>query len=332
MATLTQRGSAWVLNWHDETGRYRKTIGKVGTLSKRELDAILKAKEYELASRNKVLTMDDGSAGQVVFVSEALAAYLAYLQPRVAYATFAMARNRLNAEFLRDRNRLLNNVNEAWFTAWWQKHASCKPSTRVTYMAVLMRFLLWCKTQGYRTYDRLNTVAKPPAAGRPLPKFYTLVQVQALYTSSPAYWAAVWKFALNTGLRSKELADLTWDRIKPDGVHVYASKTKDWRVVPLSAGAQEALDVLRQHSADNKVVDTPGNNALSCMCKYYSQKANLPYGIHALRHTFASTLVMQGVPMRVVQHLLGHASITTTEIYAHLHRPAVTQAVALLDL
>ena len=53
--------------------------------------------------------------------------------------------------------------------------------------------------------------------------------------------------------------------------------------------------------------------------------------IHKLRHTFASHLVMRGVPLRVVQLLLGHSSIAMTERYAHLQPSSMTGAIALLD-
>lgn len=53
--------------------------------------------------------------------------------------------------------------------------------------------------------------------------------------------------------------------------------------------------------------------------------------IHTLRHTFGSHLVMMGVPMRVIQQLMGHRNLTTTERYAHLSPETLTDVVRKLD-
>jgi len=54
-------------------------------------------------------------------------------------------------------------------------------------------------------------------------------------------------------------------------------------------------------------------------------------GWHVLRHTFASHLVMRGVPLVVVQKLMGHSSIGVTQRYAHLAPQIVRDAVLILD-
>jgi site-specific recombinase XerD len=66
--------------------------------------------------------------------------------------------------------------------------------------------------------------------------------------------------------------------------------------------------------------------------KAMAEKAGLEgVGVHTLRHTFASHLVMAGVDLATVQKLLGHSSITTTMIYAHLAPDHLRAAVEKLS-
>ena len=63
--------------------------------------------------------------------------------------------------------------------------------------------------------------------------------------------------------------------------------------------------------------------------KFFARLAKLDERLHfhSLRHTTGSWLVMKGVPLRVIQAILGHASITTTEIYSHLLPDTMQAAV-----
>jgi site-specific recombinase XerD len=60
-------------------------------------------------------------------------------------------------------------------------------------------------------------------------------------------------------------------------------------------------------------------------------KAQVPRGIHTLRHTFATDAIDAGVPLRAVQTLLGHASIVTTERYLHTRKGQLANAMHTLE-
>jgi len=81
---------------------------------------------------------------------------------------------------------------------------------------------------------------------------------------------------------------------------------------------------------------SPGSKqwGLDALGRYASAtfgKTGLRGGLHLLRHTYASHLVMAGVDLASVQRLLGHSSITTTMIYAHLSQEHLRQQVAKLE-
>lgn len=65
--------------------------------------------------------------------------------------------------------------------------------------------------------------------------------------------------------------------------------------------------------------------------RYAANRAKVPTGVHILRHTFCSHLVMKGAPMRAVQELVGHRDLTMTQRYAHLSSAALVDAVRLLE-
>ena len=144
--------------------------------------------------------------------------------------------------------------------------------------------------------------------------------------------------ALNTGLRRGELTQLTWADIDIPGklltVRAGYAKSGKARHVPLNS---EALAVLKAHKKHKA-----GKGELFGVASLKKSWAGLMtaakidgFRFHDLRHTFASKLVMAGVPLAVVRDLLGHSSITMSERYAHLapahHAAAVEMLVAKMN-
>jgi integrase len=136
--------------------------------------------------------------------------------------------------------------------------------------------------------------------------------------------------ALNTGCRRGELLGLEWDRVDFQHHKILLearhTKTRRRRTVPLNVAALKALERLCGWQCD-MLLATPyvfgyeRGRIMSFKTSWRSalRRAGIDdFRIHDLRHTFASWLVMQGVSIYVVRDLLGHASVTQTEIYAHL--------------
>ena len=65
--------------------------------------------------------------------------------------------------------------------------------------------------------------------------------------------------------------------------------------------------------------------------RYAAHRANVPTGVHILRHTFCSHLVMRSAAMRAVQELVGHQDLTMTQRYSHLSPAALVDTIRLLE-
>ena len=146
--------------------------------------------------------------------------------------------------------------------------------------------------------------------------------------------------AMNTGLRRGELFNLQWEdinlRSKTLTVQGVTAKSGETRHIPLNS---ESIQVLKQWKAKSKKSDLvfPGKDRqrmdtikTSWMGTVADAKIK-NFRFHDLRHSFASKLVMKGVPLNTVRELLGHADLKTTLRYAHLAPDHKADAVALLN-
>ncbi len=152
----------------------------------------------------------------------------------------------------------------------------------------------------------------------------------------PYNWETVAMLAGRAGLRRSEIRYLAWSDIDlTRGVLAVTPKDgwnpKDFepRYVPISddLGAH-----LRGLPRDSEWVLWP-RPSLDVMTSYFRKivkRAGLAGGIHTLRHTFASHLVQNGVPIYDVSKLLGHSDVKMTEVYAHLSPNNLAAAISRL--
>ena len=136
-----------------------------------------------------------------------------------------------------------------------------------------------------------------------------------------------------TGIRVSELIDLDVDDLNlPAGLVVCRSKGKE-RSIPLYPGAVKALQDYVQHIRE-RIVTNDEEKALFVnmngermtrqgfwkIIKYYQEKADIKKDItpHMLRHSFAAHLLENGADRHSIQEMLGHADISSTQIYTHI--------------
>lgn len=163
-----------------------------------------------------------------------------------------------------------------------------------------------------------------------LPKYLDEVQLDLLLSSKYHRGfrgrrdKAVLECLVATGLRASELLALRWCDVRPDHVFVHRGKGGRQRYVPMASRAWEALRGIRPDDprpGDRVFLNAWGKplsrRGLSLIVKGYLRKALLPGSCHTLRHSLATRLLNRGMNLRAVQAILGHANVSTTQVYTH---------------
>ena len=162
-------------------------------------------------------------------------------------------------------------------------------------------------------------------------------RLRAVLSERDDYLPAAVLVSMLTGLRQGELFALTWADIdftsKTIAVRASNAKSAKVRHVPMNSEVSELLAARRGNDADALVFTHNGHAIASPKTSWGTlmRKANIDnFRWHDLRHTFASRLAMRGIDLYTIKELLGHSSITVTEIYAHLQPHKHHAAIAVL--
>lgn len=228
--------------------------------------------------------------------------------------------------------------------------AGMSPGTGARRLSALRQFYRFLYADGLRG-DNPCTVIDGPELGRSLPKLLSEEEVEQLLTAARRRQGAegLRRLALievlyAAGLRVSELVGLPLSALSRDGsVLIVKGKGGKERMIPLGDSASSALDnykPLRESffSGGNSPWMFPSNSGgghltrsrFAQMLKETAADAGLdPARIspHVLRHSFASHLLAHGADLRSIQQMLGHADISTTQIYTHVLSERLTRLV-----
>ncbi len=215
------------------------------------------------------------------------------------------------------------------------KHSISKASSANRRLAVLKRFYqlaLRDNKIGADPCQRLKS-AKQPAR---YPKTLSEAQVEALITALGLRDRTMLELIYASGLRVSELVLLKSIEVSMnDGVLRITGKGDKTRLVPFGEEARiwierylkDARPIILNGQIDDALFITARGGAMTrqmfwILIKKYALKAdiNAPLSPHTLRHAFATHLLNHGADLRVVELLLGHADISTTQIYTHVAR------------
>ncbi|MFQ5462130.1 MAG: tyrosine recombinase XerC [Phycisphaerae bacterium] len=221
-------------------------------------------------------------------------------------------------------------------------------STIARKLATLRSFYKFCLRRGYVKVHPLASIRTPKQEKR-LPKFLELEQITKLLNTPDtntllgARDRAMLEVLFSTGVRVSELVDLNFIDVDFDGgtirVHGKGKKQRTTPVGPTAIAAIRRYLELRRADARSATFDQNAmfvnkhGQRLSTrsvrrkLDKYLTQ-AGLDPSIspHTLRHSFATHMLNNGADLRSVQELLGHQSLSTTQIYTHLTTPRLKVA------
>ncbi|WP_312518633.1 site-specific tyrosine recombinase XerD [Massilia sp.] len=222
-----------------------------------------------------------------------------------------------------------------------ERHPESRPSTANRRLSVFKRFYGLALRRGQISED---PCLKMPSARQPLRLVSTLTegQVEALLaapdTSTPLGLRerTMLELMYASGLRVSELVDLKLVEVSlNDGVLRITGKGSKTRLVPFGMEARQWLErylkdargIILNGKIDDALFVTGRGGPMTrqmfwILVKKHAAKAGIqgPLSPHTLRHAFATHLLNHGADLRVVQLLLGHADISTTQIYTHVAR------------
>lgn len=217
-----------------------------------------------------------------------------------------------------------------------------KPATVNRALSILRAAMRLWRAWGYvREAPRFELAREEKGRLRYLEREEAARLLDACRGSQNPYLHAIVTVALYTGMRKGEILGLTWDRVDFARGTLVLVQTKGGEPRDLSM-PQAVYTVLADlRAARNGAEPTgyvfckPDGRAWGAITTAFSvalRKAQITgFRFHDLRHTFASWLVMDGVPLAAVKELLGHASLTMTMRYAHLSPARLRDAVGRLD-
>lgn len=201
-------------------------------------------------------------------------------------------------------------------------------------LSAINHFLGWC-------YDNLlmdeSWAIKGAKLPRTLPIYLTSETIErALSAIDRGEWIGLRDYALiiflyASGCRISEALSVQKQDISEGWLRVRFGKGAKERLVPIAPRALKAIDeylAARGIANPYLFINYKGER----LSRVYAFKITMRYlGVspHALRHSFATSLITGGADLRIVQELLGHSSLNTTQIYTHLERRHLLESVSI---
>lgn len=229
----------------------------------------------------------------------------------------------------------------------FQDQVGKSKTSEIRIFSTLKKFYQWMELMNNVQKDPMLELDAPKKAQH-LPVVLSMEEVVALIESPDVEKSlgirdrAIFEVMYATGLRVSELINLTLDDLHLDlGLIKTVGKGDKERLLPIG---DTAIKWLKKYFKDSRqqLVDRYGDNkavflnfrgkkltrqSIWRMIKKYINQVGITKDVtpHTLRHSFATNLLANGADLRVVQELLGHSDISTTQIYTHINQTRMKQ-------
>jgi integrase/recombinase XerD len=227
-----------------------------------------------------------------------------------------------------------------------ERWSDLAPSTVARRSAALRRFFGFLVDEGLRSDDPSAALPRPRLE-RPLPRILDEAEIERMFEAAEDRASsgepralrnlALLELLYGSGLRASELVGLPRGAVRPGQPFLMIrGKGDKERLAPISSRAQEAVSKWVEVAPPGSIwLFASGKSHLSRMRLFQIVKAMAadaaiaPERVspHVLRHAFATHLLSGGADLRVLQSLLGHADIATTQIYTHVDSARLVELV-----
>jgi len=223
----------------------------------------------------------------------------------------------------------------------WRAESGAQPRSTARQLSSFRRFYRYMTREGLRRDDPTTQIAMPKI-GRSLPRSLSEEEVESLLNAPVVLDPlgsrdrAMLELLYATGLRVSELVSLKYNQLNLNqGVIRILGKGNRERLIPLGDEAMRCLrdflavgrgEILLERTTEylfpTRRGDRMTRQAFWHIIKRYAAKSGINRDLspHTLRHAFATHLLNHGADLRVVQMLLGHSDLSTTQIYTHVAR------------
>lgn len=328
----------WGISWVGVDGRRHKEITPARTreqaslLLNQKVREIIEAKVAGVTVEASSITLDE-------FLKEYLRHAEARKTPR-AYGSDVLNSRKLSRAFGRLR---LRDIHQGLVQRYVDDRLHEKRKNGTSYRPATINRELMCLSAVFREAVRRQYVQVNPVRGlkqlkenNEMLRYLSDDEEKALLDGCPLPLRAIVICALHTGMRKGEILALRWPDVDFEQrlIKVEQAKTHSKKYIPINETLLALLKELpRPEGCDHVFANESGKPYKEIDANWYRalKRAGLKVRFHDLRHTFASRLVQDGVPLKEVKELLGHKTLKVTERYAHLAPENLRAAVAKLD-